>query len=314
MDRYKQKQDFFKLRLTKINEEYIIFTIIYSGDKMENQDILKLLCNRNCYVQVNVCVYQLWKAYNTFSCIGTPKENDLLLFVNRCKLTYTMANGEKIILKHGDIAHIPSGKEYVLTVDERDEEYGCTYGINFLLFDEDHNRLVINENKVFHSSELRDFFQEMSRISELGSPSYAQMQSIFYQIIVSLNDRERKGDIKGFSVIEKGIKYLENDPLLALSVLEIAKMCNVSQNYFCRLFKEYSGVTPQEYVLRIKIERAKIALKETSFSVSEIAEQCGFQDSSYFSRIFKKKTGLTPMNFRNARHILSVDKMRNMNV
>jgi AraC-like DNA-binding protein len=75
-------------------------------------------------------------------------------------------------------------------------------------------------------------------------------------------------------------------------------MCNVSQNYFCRLFKEYSGITPQDFLLKAKLSKAKIALKETSLSVFEIAEQCGFQDASYFCRIFKKKTGVSPLKYR----------------
>ena len=105
-------------------------------------------------------------------------------------------------------------------------------------------------------------------------------------------------------IIEQGIRYLETDPSLEKSVAEIAKMCNVSQNYFCRLFKEYSGITPQDYILKAKIEKAKIALRETSLSVSEIALLCGFEDASYFCRLFKKKTGVSPLGYKKSTDII----------
>ncbi len=268
---------------------------------MENQHILKLLSNNNYYVQVNVCVYQTWKSIKNFSCIGNPKENDLLLFVDHAKITYTMKNGESFSLKHGDIVHIPTGKEYVLTIDERDEENGGTYGINFLMFDEDHKRISLKNNNVISNVDNKQifaYFQKMSVISDAGLQSYASLQALFYDIIVALANNEKNNDIKNFSVIKKGIEYIENDTSLSLSVAEISKMCNVTQNYFCRLFKEYSGITPQEYLLKAKISKAKIALKETNLSVFEIAEQCGFQDGSYFCRIFKKKTGVSPLKYR----------------
>ena len=272
---------------------------------MENKHILKLLSNNNYYVQVNVCVYQMWKNIRNFSCIGNPKENDLLLFVDHAKITYTMKNGESFSLKHGDIVHIPTGKEYVLTIDERDEENGGTYGINFLMFDEDHNRVNLKENFIISNCEKQiSYFQKMSDISEAGLQSYASLQALFYEIIVALANNEKNNDIKNFSVIKKGIEYLENDTSLNLSVAEISKMCNVTQNYFCRLFKEYSGITPQEYLLKAKISKAKIALRETNLTVFEIAEQCGFQDGSYFCRIFKKKTGVSPLKYRKSREDL----------
>lgn len=270
---------------------------------MKNQDILKLLCTRNCYVQVNVCVFQTWEHIKSFSCLKNPKENDLLLFVNNINATYKMSDGETFSLKHGDIVYIPTGKEYTLFIDDR-KENGCTYGINFLIFDENHNRVILKNNEILSDADTKKLiklFQEMSLLSDAGTRFYAKLQSLFYEIIVKLSANEKERDIKNFSVIEKGIEYLESDTTLSKSVCEIAKMCNVSHNYFCKLFKEYSGTTPEEYILRAKIEKAKIILKETSLSVSETAYQCGFLDASYFCRIFKKKTGISPLKYRKSK-------------
>lgn len=271
---------------------------------MDKQDFLKLMCVSDYYAQVNVCVQQSWQSYKTFSCINAPKENDLLVFINRAKVTYSMKDGETFSLKNGDIAYVPSGKEYTFTVNERDEDYGCTYGINFLLFDDLHQRVFLENNQIIpDANHLREYFHKMSEISESGTHSYAELHSIFYKIISSLSEGEKHNNIKNFPAIKKGIDYLENDTSLSLSVLEIAKMCNVSQNYFCRLFKAYSGMTPQEYILNTKIEKAKVLLNETSLSVYEVSLQCGFQDSSYFCRLFKKKTGVSPKTFKKTKKL-----------
>ena len=271
---------------------------------MDKQDFLKLMCVLDYYAQVNVCVQQSWKSYKTFSCLNAPKENDLLVFINRAKVTYSMKDGETFSLKNGDIAYVPSGKEYTFTVNERDEDYGCTYGINFLLFDDLHQRVFLENNQIIpDANHLREYFHKMSEISESGTRSYAELHSIFYKIISSLSEGEKHNNIKNFPAIKKGIDYLENDTSLSLSVLEIAKMCNVSQNYFCRLFKAYSGMTPQEYILNTKIEKAKVLLNETSLSVYEVSLQCGFQDSSYFCRLFKKKTGVSPKIFKKTKKL-----------
>ncbi len=266
---------------------------------MENQDILELLSNYNCYTQVNVCVLQTWEHIKGFSCIDNPKQNDLLLYVNQCKVTYKMKDEETFSAINGDIIYIPTGKEYTLNIDERDSENGCTYGINFLVFDENHKRLLLKNNGVFSNNKhLKKIFGEMSDLSDAGKRYYAKLQALFYEIIVALSVDKKKHDIKNYSAIEKGIEYLEKDTTLSLNIADIAKMCNVSHNYFCKLFKAYSGITPEEYILKAKMEKAKTALKETQLSISEIAEQIGFQDSSYFCRIFKRKCGVSPLKYR----------------
>ena len=82
------------------------------------------------------------------------------------------------------------------------------------------------------------------------------------------------------------------------SIGQIARMCNVSEIYFRRLFKEYSGLSPMEYRLKRRIERAKNYLAYEDMSVAEIAELLGFVDTAYFCKQFKAYTGVTPLGFK----------------
>ncbi len=78
----------------------------------------------------------------------------------------------------------------------------------------------------------------------------------------------------------------------------LAAFCNLSRSRFLSVFKEHIGTTPHQYLLNLRVERAKELLTEGSLSVSEIASIVGFDDPFYFSRIFKKIAGMTPRDFQ----------------
>ncbi|MFZ4452848.1 response regulator [Salibacterium aidingense] len=79
----------------------------------------------------------------------------------------------------------------------------------------------------------------------------------------------------------------------------IADKFYVSKNYFCSLFKERTGENFGEFLTRIKLERAKIFLKESELKNYEIAELVGYRDQRYFSQVFRKYTGYQPSLYRS---------------
>ena len=85
-----------------------------------------------------------------------------------------------------------------------------------------------------------------------------------------------------------------------LTIKEIADRSFMSEVYFRKLFKEYSGVTPAKYRLIGKINRAKLMLETSFLSVEQISLELNFSDSAYFCRIFKKNVGMTPTQYRKA--------------
>ena len=76
-----------------------------------------------------------------------------------------------------------------------------------------------------------------------------------------------------------------------------ADFCNLSLGRFSHVFKEGMGVSPHEYLTRIRIEKAMQLLENSKLSVAEVAEQTGFSGQNYFSRAFKRYTGKTPREF-----------------
>jgi AraC-like DNA-binding protein len=83
-------------------------------------------------------------------------------------------------------------------------------------------------------------------------------------------------------------------------ISELAQEAGYSPDHFARIFKQTIGISPQAYVIRVRIDRAKQLLVESSLSISQIADVLGYEDLYFFSRQFKRKTGKTPRAYRSA--------------
>ncbi len=85
-----------------------------------------------------------------------------------------------------------------------------------------------------------------------------------------------------------------------VSMPEIAQRANVSYTTFRRQFKEITGLSPIQYFINLRIQKAKEMLLGTNASIKEIAILLHFESPEYFATLFKKKTGVTPQKFRTA--------------
>lgn len=96
------------------------------------------------------------------------------------------------------------------------------------------------------------------------------------------------------------IEYMNHHLADKICLDELARLLHVHPNYFIRMFKGHMGVPPLAYLNRLRVERAKSLLENTSLPVSDIMHQVGFEDSSTFSSFFKHYTGYNPSQFRKA--------------
>ncbi len=83
-----------------------------------------------------------------------------------------------------------------------------------------------------------------------------------------------------------------------LNPVEIASMVGMSYSNFRKQFKYYTGLSPGQYIIQLRIREAKSLLYQTNKSVKMIGSEIGFKSSYYFVRLFKGKTGITPGAFR----------------
>lgn len=98
--------------------------------------------------------------------------------------------------------------------------------------------------------------------------------------------------------LQQAIEYIREHLAQNPSITEIAEIVEMSPFYFSRLFKQSTGLTPHQYLLRCRIEQAKQLLKATNLSIATIATQVGFVDQSHLARHFKRQVGVPPNQFR----------------
>lgn len=103
--------------------------------------------------------------------------------------------------------------------------------------------------------------------------------------------------IKKLRMFKKTLGYIEEHYSEDLSLENLADICNMNSNYFCRAFKELIGKTPMEYLNYYRIESACELIATTSMTLIDIAMNCGFNDYSYFIKVFKKYKGTTPHKY-----------------
>lgn len=99
-------------------------------------------------------------------------------------------------------------------------------------------------------------------------------------------------------IIKKAKRYVAEHLSDNLSVSDIASSLYITPNYLSRLFKKATGEGCNEYIVRKRIEKAKLLLETTDFKTSRIAMMVGYRDTNYFSLAVKKNTGMSPKKYR----------------
>lgn len=94
------------------------------------------------------------------------------------------------------------------------------------------------------------------------------------------------------------VRYIYENLCSGITVEELAENFHLHPNYFIKYFKKYTGASPIQYINKARIEKAKLLLKSSSHSITEISDITGFGDIYHFSRSFKSYTGYSPKDFR----------------
>lgn len=111
-----------------------------------------------------------------------------------------------------------------------------------------------------------------------------------------------KNTLKNQSRIGFVADFIKKNLHQKLSVDAIAKMAYVSKSNFFKMFKQELGLSPNEFIIKERIKKAKELLSQQN-SVSETAFSTGFSDTNYFIRVFKQMEGVTPKIFQNKKLI-----------
>ncbi len=207
---------------------------------------------------------------------------------------YIFSDG-KVLHNEGDeLVYLPKGSTYQVKIWEG----GSCYALNF---DADFSdepfvmrlRDVESIRKAFHNATKRwEVFSDVREIVAMRS---------LYDIVIRMiaeNDRgyhPSKNSEKLAPALE-AIKERFADN--SLTVAELASLCGMSEVYFRKLFEAQFNLSPKDYLIRMRMKYAKSLLASGQFTVSKIAELCGYAEPCHFSREFSKFFGVAPSRYQ----------------
>ncbi|MBC7958408.1 MAG: AraC family transcriptional regulator [Vallitaleaceae bacterium] len=96
----------------------------------------------------------------------------------------------------------------------------------------------------------------------------------------------------------KSVQFMKNNYSHQITIQNVADYIGLDRSYFYAIFKKKIGVSPKEYLVQIRMKKAKELLTSTTLSLNEIAYSTGYVDPFLFSKTIKKHTGLSPSAFR----------------
>lgn len=216
-------------------------------------------------------------------------------------------DGQTFQLGAGDAFLIPSGKISYYAADPHDP--WCYTWISFLgIHSQMYAYQLIGSSPqpyILHGLDTEKYRCLIAGILALegtATSRYFKGNSILLQVLgelfqdVSFDERNwGKSSVADEAKFYLDVNYSEN-----LRLKDVAHNFGVHPNYLTRVFHERFGVTPKQYLLDLKLQKARQLLCTTDLPVSVIAGSMGFEDAMAFSKLFKKSCGCSPSDYRRA--------------
>lgn len=211
--------------------------------------------------------------------------------------------GKTLYPSQGDIYILPLLSEHVYYADPDDpwekiwvDARGILPNELLRIYDMENTYLIKGLN-------LYPQFKEIFNLAgnKKLDPVYINQQAalIFHNIIQKIAAHVHKEQTEISSEAKALKTYLGHHIEDNVSIKELSELIHRSLSQTIRIFKKAFQCTPYDYSLHLKVDAAKLYLKDTSLRIKEIACRLNFSDEHYFSNVFRSKTGMTPKEFRN---------------
>ncbi|MEE3420453.1 MAG: AraC family transcriptional regulator [Lachnospiraceae bacterium] len=153
--------------------------------------------------------------------------------------------------------------------------------------------------------EYRRLFERMILDLRKCPPFYEEnLALLMHQLLIltgrQLMDRPEKRAMNEFTraAIENTVSYFDTHYKEPISIEDYASQKGMSVSYFIRSFREFTSLTPRQYLIHLRMASAEDLLTNSTMTVAEVASAVGFDNALYFSRLFKKTTGMSLSRFR----------------
>ncbi len=156
-------------------------------------------------------------------------------------------------------------------------------------------------NKMFYKKSMFELLELIDR-NDRGSRLRAQgiLLELLSSFLVQDADQTNIADIEKLEKFKAVLNYIDKKYSEKLSLKKIARIAGYEKTYFSSLFKKLFSVSPMQYIIRKRVDKAKMLLRNTNNKLSSISEETGFNDAFHLSKTFKRLTGKPPCEFRKS--------------
>jgi len=165
------------------------------------------------------------------------------------------------------------------------------------------------ENPIFECANgefVKKCFEDMIKSTELKFGREFRLQGLLGVFLSELIEEAGKNVVISSSYkelyIKKSLQFVEANYFRKLYISEMAKSVGLNKNYFSAFFKENIGVTPQQYIIKFRINKACELMSNSGLTISDISRSVGYDDTLGFSKVFKKEKGISPKSYRENLH------------
>lgn len=218
----------------------------------------------------------------------------------RCVLAQ-YSNGKEYTAEAGDSYILPCGQNIRYYSDKNNPWRKIWFNAHGAFLTETARIFGLDSKIVFRDVNTLTYFEKILKICENTDLSADEINSlcapIFTELIIFIsNEINKSSDISDEAMTLKN--YIDSHIEENISIEFLSKLIFRSESQTIRIFKKNFDMTPYDYLLKNKINRAKEIILNTNLSIKETAYRLGFSDEHYFSGIFRKKTGLSPTEYR----------------
>lgn len=233
-------------------------------------------------------------------------EEFVFLYISNGSGWFESAHCKKTKVQSGDVCLIFPNERHRYAPDNEtgwtEMWIGCKGTIPQLWID---NNFFERQSPILHigiNNPLMDYFERAYEVAHQQLPAYQQMLAGYVNMICSTVYSAYKGNSfrcsSIISMVNKAKNFMQDNICNDISMEDVSCFVGMGYSKFRKVFKQITGLSPNQYYIEIKMEKSKHMLLGEDLSCKEVAFQLGFDSPSYFTKMFRNRTGLTPQEYR----------------
>jgi len=278
------------LRKVLIENEIANYYVGLGSSKGKIADIFSSYCEAEKALE-----FKIIKPINTFiiysEILNLQKKDEESGFIKECKKDLFIQIKTFSVDKINNSIDRAFGELLVISSIYPNEIYKLCYE----LIQEAKRDIEILDPEFNSSLGEYDFYSDIRQFDDIKKLK-DWLKELISSIVIRVNNEKQE---PMFQTINKILKYIDENIGFDLSLNSIAEKFEINQSCLSILFKKGTGIYFKDYILKKKVERAQVLLRDSKLRIKDVSNIVGYQDEKYFTNIFKKYTGLTPSQYKN---------------